>query len=274
MAEMRRKSESERSRRIRRARLRGGALLVALLAAGLLIVQTQSSLTPAVEAQVSKAVAKVRHEDGIPLKDLVTGRAMAVGSSVAMGWDDKVGGGYLKRAFVSYSGFTGHPYTLVNKAQEGDVAAQVDGQYHLWVQAYRPQIVVISWGALDDIHAKTPLPTFRATVAHQIALALSDHEVVLIVTPPVTKASYTEDLKSEPLYLDSEMDVARAFHNPNVYVFDVFDQMKQYLTAHHQTYVPYMADGWHPNTLGHALGGQLMFDDMKAAFGKGPIAFK
>jgi len=154
------------------------------------------------------------------------------------------------------------------------VAAQVDGQYHLWLQAYRPQIVVISWGALDDIHAKTPLPTFRATVAHQIALALSDHEVVLIVTPPVTKASYTEDLKSEPLYLDSEMDVARAFHNPNVYVFDVFDQMKQYLTAHHQTYVPYMADGWHPNTLGHALGGQLMFDDMKAAFGKGPIAFK
>jgi acyl-CoA thioesterase-1 len=99
-------------------------------------------------------------------------------------------------------------------------------------------------------------------------MALDRHAVVLIVTPPVTKASYTQYRTVEPLYLNNEMQVARSFHSPNVFVFDVFDQMKAYLVAHHQTYVPYMADGWHPNTRGHALAGRLLDQDLLREFGQ------
>lgn len=274
-------------RRRKRVRRRVGALLVvALIAGGVLAAQTLPGGNDQASASTSaKATAHAapRHKKvgTAPLPkaefapdQIVMGRAMAVGSSVAKGWDDKVGGGYLQRGIVGYTAYSHHTYTLVNRAVAGDTAEKVDGQFHVWLATFKPQIVVISWGALDDANARTPLPLFRATVHHQISLALANHEVVFVVTPPVTKASYTQYPTIEPEYLDAEMQVARSFHSPNVYVFDVFDQMKAYLVAHHQTYVPYMADGWHPNTAGHALAGALWIGDLERTFGKGGIDFK
>lgn len=275
-------------RKRKRARRTVGALLVLALAGGGLIAahtdasaaQQGGAVPLAAHAQKARATARAKAMTAsmpkaqFPLSQVVVGRAMAVGSSVAEGWDDKVGGGYLKRGIVGYSHYSGHLYTLFNHSVAGDTAEKVDGQYHVWLASLKPQIVVISWGGLDDANAKTPLAVFRATVHHQIALALANHEVVFIVTPPVTKASYTQYPTIEPMYLNAEMQVARAFHSPNVYVFDVFDQMKAYLVAHHQTYVPYMADGWHPNTAGHALAGALFLTDLQRAFGKGGIMFK
>ncbi len=200
--------------------------------------------------------------------------AMTLGSSVAMGWDDKVGGGYLRRGFRAAAAQSGNHYVVVSRAQAGDWAGKImPGDYTDWLNTVKPQIVVISWGILDDAHHKTPVSSFRATIHEQIQMALARHMVVFIVTPPVTRASYTQYKTIEPMYLNNEVQVARSFHSPNVYVFDVFDQMKGYIRVHHQTYVPYMADGWHPNTAGHALAGGLLAGDIMRQFGKTPVHF-
>ncbi|MCY0876520.1 MAG: SGNH/GDSL hydrolase family protein [Firmicutes bacterium] len=264
-------------RRKRNQRRVAAVLVLAILAGGVIAAHTTASAdqhrtTSTHERAVVEKVALPKAE--FAPSQIVRGRVMDVGSSVAEGWDDKVGGGYLKRGVVGYSAYSAHDYTLVNHAVAGDTAEKIDGEYHVWLKTLKPQVVVLSWGALDDANAKTPLPVFRATVEHQVALALANHEVVFIVTPPVTRASYTQYPTIEPMYLNAEMQVARSFHSPNVYVFNVFDQMKAYLVAHHQTYVPYMADGWHPNTAGHALAGGLFLDDLQKAFGKSGIAFK
>lgn len=250
-----------RTKRNRLVRRTGLALLVLTLAFG--IAEASGTLASAIGITKSSPRQSVQK--------LVAGRVMTIGSSVAQGWADKVGGGYLKRAFVSYSAYSKHMYTVVSRAVPGDGATQINGKYHLWLADVKPQIVVMSWGGLDDAHDKTPLDVFRATIHHQIALALQNHEIIMVVTPPVTRASYTEYPTIEPMYLDAEMAVARSFHSSDVFVFDVFDQMKEYIVQHHTTYIPYMADGWHPNTLGHELAGELLFNDMKAAFAKGPI---
>jgi acyl-CoA thioesterase-1 len=200
-------------------------------------------------------------------------RVMTLGSSVAEGWDDKIGGGYLKRTIVHMAKVTGYPYVLVNRAFAGNTSVQVMPQYVRWLRQVKPQIVIVSWGGLDDAHAKTPIPAFRHAVYEQIEMALHDHAVVWVVTPPVTRASYTEYKVQEPLYLDNEMAVAQGMKSPNVYVFDVFDQMKAYLVAHHQTYVPYMADGWHPNSAGDALAAKLLIADETKVFGLRKITF-
>lgn len=199
-------------------------------------------------------------------------RVMTVGSSVAEGWVDTEGG-YLARGFASFSAETDHAYVVVRRAQAGDTSTKIGAQYTSWLKTVHPQVVVISWGGLDDANAKTPMDLYKKAIHNQIALALAHHAVVIVVTPPVTRASYTQYRVQEPQYLDAEMAVARSFHSPNVVVCDVFDQMKEYLVAHHQTYQPYMADGWHPNSRGHILGGQLLLQDLLAHFGQNAILF-
>jgi len=228
------RERGKRKRRVRRMITWRVTVAMALLAAGLGMAVASG--------QVASALGLLHPKSATQLQ-LVTGRVMTIGSSVAEGWADKVGGGYLKRAIVGYSAYGGHPYTIISRAIAGDSAEKIDGKYHLWLTELRPQIVLMSWGGLDDASAKTPITDFRTTIHHQIELALQHHEVVFVVTPPITKASYTQYPTIEPMYLNNEMEVARAFHSPNVYVFDVFDQMKSYIAHHHQTYVPYMADG-------------------------------
>lgn len=188
---------------------------------------------------------------------------MTIGGSVAYGWDDtKQGGGYLARAFRSLSSAGGTRYSIANRAVIGANAIQMATRYPQWLNAVKPNVVVISWGGLNDAWPRTPLSRYQAEISREIALALQIHAVVLVVTPPVTRATYTRYVLQEPMYLQAETAVARSFHSPNVQVFDVFDQMKAYLRAHHQTYKPYMADGWHPNSAGHILAGRLLFQDL------------
>lgn len=204
------------------------------------------------------------------------GRAVNViifGSSVADGWVDPTGGGYIRRAFVNYQNASAIPYNVISDAVPGAPITLEEGMYQQWIDTQHPQVLVISWGTLDDAHAKTPFSVFDSQVRQQIAMGLAAHAVVLVVTPPVTKASYTTYQVQEPAYLAHELAVAESFHSPNVYVFNVFDQMKQYLDAHNQTYLPYMANSWHPNRHGHKLAGQLLFQDMLVQFGLSGIPF-
>jgi len=196
-------------------------------------------------------------------------RVLAIGSSVAEGWADKQGGGYLARAFQSLSKQDGTSFNFVNKSVAGDGVLQVKKSYPMWLAQVHPNIVVISWGALDDLYDKTPIPVFQAEIRMEITDALREHAVVYVVTPPVTRASYTDYRTQESAMLAAEMTTALALRSPNVYVFDVFNQMKKNLVQHHQTYAPYMADGWHPNTLGHELAGQILFADVQKQYASG-----
>ncbi|MCY0875040.1 MAG: SGNH/GDSL hydrolase family protein [Firmicutes bacterium] len=193
-------------------------------------------------------------------------RVLVLGSSVADGWKDDQGGGYLRRAFGALAQSEHRKLVLLNHAVPGRGAWALSPYITSWIQSAHANAVVIAWGGLDDAYARTPIPLFSSFIRQEIQTALAAHDIVMVITPPVSRASYTQFRVAQPLYLNSEMQVARSFHSPHVFVFDVFDTMKTYLQMHHQSYVPYMADGWHPNVLGHRLAGQLLLSDLVRQF--------
>lgn len=186
---------------------------------------------------------------------------MLIGGSVALGWDDQTGGGYLMRAFKEYSTTSKQNLDVVNASVEGDGPGLYASQYNDVLKRIHPNVLVISWGILDDISHKTSISTFGADMKTEISTALANHITVFIVTPPVTTASYTSYQTLEPAYLAEEIAVAKSFKSSNIHVFNLFTQMKQYLSSHHLAYNACMADNWHPNTAGHALAGELLGQD-------------
>lgn len=237
-----------------------------------LLVSVGGVITPSAHASVDPLVHSTHKglsSEPFNPQDL---RVMIVGSSVADGWRDRHGG-YLKRTFDALSRIDHIRYDLIDKAIPGLGASILNSQYPGWLEQENPQVVVIAWGVLDDLQEHTPLPAFAGMIHEEIELALAEHAVVIVVTTPVSKASYTEYRNQQALYLNIEMQVAQSFHSPNVYTFDVFDEMKAYLASHGLTYAPFMADGWHPNTRGHALASHLLIHDMVSLFGRRPIHY-
>ncbi|KYP80505.1 SGNH/GDSL hydrolase family protein [Ferroacidibacillus organovorans] len=188
-------------------------------------------------------------------------RVMIVGSSVADGWKD-TGGGYLWRTFDRLHHSFSLPIDWINRAVPGAPATSLQSQYTGWLDSARPQVVVLAWGGLDDAHAGTPVPLFASLIHNQIADALRRGSAVFMVTTPISRASYTQYPVLQQAYMTAEVNVAKSFASPRVFVFNVFDQMKQYLLIHHLTYVPFMADGWHPNTAGHKLAASILLRDI------------
>ncbi|WP_367306851.1 SGNH/GDSL hydrolase family protein [Alicyclobacillus acidocaldarius] len=189
--------------------------------------------------------------------------AMGVGGSVAHGWDDKTGGGYLVRAFQELTKTGPISFQFINKSIEGYGPTQMAAKYAEFLSEIHPQVVVISWGMLDDIANKTPIAAFEQAVQSEIRQALAAHADVVVVTPPPTGASYGHDQASESQLVADEIRVAKQFKTPDVIVVDLFNQMKRYLAAHHQSIQMYSADDWHPNTLGHELAGSLLAQDLQ-----------
>jgi hypothetical protein len=150
---------------------------------------------------------------------------------------------------------------------------QHPGQFEAFMKKDKPQIVVFSWGLLNDISSrhKVSVDTFGNAVKKQIAEALAAHTVVLIVTPPVTEESATNDHIKIETYINKLFSVADSFRNPNVINIDVYHQMERYMNAHHQTYKAYYGNSWHPNRAGHILAGELLANDLIQKFGQGPI---
>lgn len=202
---------------------------------------------------------------------------MAIGGSVAHGWVDTTGPGYLARAFQELSSRTKTSYRYLDRTIVGangqQLATLYKGRYLEWLKILQPNIVVISWGLLNDALPNIPMDTFDFYIRQEITEALSNHATVLMVTPPITRASYTQFKKQEPLYVHQEISVAESFYNPNVVVCDVYDQMRSYLVSHHQSYTQYMGDGWHPNSAGHILAGHLLYQDLIHQFGTNPITY-
>ncbi len=202
---------------------------------------------------------------------------LAIGGSVAHGWKDTTGPGYLARAFLELSSHSNTSYHYIDRTIVGangvQLATLYKNHYLEWLHAFAPKVVIISWGLLNDALPKTPISTFDFHIRQEIAEALSVHAVVLMVTPPVTKASYTQFKVQEPRYVLHEIQVAKSFNSPNVVVCDVYDQMRSYIVAHKQSYKMYMGDGWHPNSAGHILAGHLLYKDIIAHYGNKAISY-
>jgi acyl-CoA thioesterase I len=202
-------------------------------------------------------------------------RVMSIGGSVAHGWKDTYGPGYLKRAFDALSeemnlNFEYFDKTIVG-ANSTQLASLYKGKYQQWLRSIQPHIVVISWGLLNDAKDNVPLESFERKLQHEINVALNKGAQVFVVTPPVTKATYTQYQVQEKQYVNSEIKVVKSYRNENVFIFDVFHQMKSYIRKHHQTYVQYEGDGWHPNTPGHELAGQILYQDILKRVRQGEI---
>ncbi|MDQ0190106.1 SGNH/GDSL hydrolase family protein [Alicyclobacillus cycloheptanicus] len=230
------------------------------------------------QSPASTAVTLAQHTDPKGLASSLSTETVDVfGGSMAHGWADPHDDSYLKRAFAARQQSTNTNYHIVDRTVDGGQAdyfeTEKPGLYESDLKTDKPQIVVLSWGLLNDMHAKSSLAVFDSAIHDQIAKALAVHAVVLLVTPPVTEASQKGDHPMQEVYIAHEIADAQAFHSKNVYVFDVYHQMEAYLKAHHQTWQNYYGDSWHPDAAGHALAGALLANDLVTAFGSGPIRF-
>jgi acyl-CoA thioesterase I len=220
---------------------------------------------------IAQAVSNL-HTPQVPVQNVE--RVMVIGSSIAKGWNDPSGGGFLPRAFASFSEGKSTRYEVDMRAVAGETVTKVGPSYVKWLKTDRPQIVALAWGALDDLHNKTPIKIFKEQIAWEIREALAAHAVVFVITPPITPASFTQYKTEEPRLVNEEIAAAKSIHSPNVYVFDVFNEMISYLKEHGESYIPYMNDGWHPNTAGHKLAGELLYQDLNRTFGNRDVVYK
>lgn len=200
---------------------------------------------------------------------------MVVGGSMAHGWKDPHNDSYLKRAFQSLSQTTNTQYTYVDDTVIGGTAVKLGAsKFDAELQKAHAQVVVLSWGLLNDVSDKTPMATFQQAIHDEIATALKAHAVVLMVTPPVVEATATVNATAVANYISGEFQVANSFHNPNIDLFNLNAQMATYMEAHGQTWKTYYGDSWHPNQAGHQLAGHLLYNDIIQTLGQTPIQYK
>ncbi|WP_067618957.1 SGNH/GDSL hydrolase family protein [Alicyclobacillus acidiphilus] len=190
-------------------------------------------------------------------------RVMAIGGSIALGWDDnKQDGGYLTRTFRALSNAK-TTYQFTNEASEGKGPSYYLLRMNTLLTKDKPNLVVISFGLLNDLYDKHPISQLDAQIVDETKDALHAGAQVAIVTPPVVGASYVEFKTEQPIALRSEEKAVEALHNPNVHIVDLFSQMKAYLADHDLTWETYAADGWHPNEAGHELAATLLEADLR-----------
>ncbi len=197
---------------------------------------------------------------------------LIIGGSAAFGWRDITGQGFVVRGLRGWSRV---PLRFENRAVPGATVKNpiITKNYYAWLTTYHPTIVALQWGLLNDLRVGTPWPKVIETIQQEILQALSQNAVVFIITPPATRPTYTIDQQSEPRLAEAEIAMAKALNSPNVYVLNVLQRMKDWLTAHHQTYVPYMAGLWDPNTKGHILAGHLLTEALHQQLPGGSVSF-
>jgi hypothetical protein len=205
---------------------------------------------------------------------LTTEKVMVVGGSMAHGWKDPNNDGYIKRAFQALNNATNTNYVYDDRTQPGASPTWAEGKFQSWLDSDHPQIVVISWGLLNDVYAKTPMDEFSQAIQDEIQESLAANAVVVFVTSPVTKATATYNHGPVERYIHTEEAIADSFHSPNVYFIDLNQDMTTYLKAHGQTWQNYYGDSWHPDSAGHELAGELLFDDWIQTFGTGPVTWQ
>ncbi len=197
---------------------------------------------------------------------------LIIGGSAAFGWHDVTGQGFVVRGLRGWSQV---PLRFENRAVPGATVKNpiITQNYYTWLKTYHPTIVALQWGLLNDLRVGTPWTKVLGTIREEILQALSQNAVVFIITPPATRPTYTINQQSEPRLAEAEIAMAQSLDSPNVYVLNVLQRMKAWLKAHHQTYVPYMAGLWDPNTKGHILAGRLLTEALQKKLPGGTSTF-
>lgn len=201
-------------------------------------------------------------------------RVLIIGGSAAYGWRDKTGQGYIERAIRAWSAFPGG-VSFQNEAIPGATVnnPKVANQYDRWLSPDPPAIVVLGWGILDDMRAGTPWAIVLAEIRNQTLDALAAGAVVFFVTPPATKPTYTIYQGSENDLVGALVRSEEAIGSPDLYVFNVLGDEERWLRDHHQSYAPYMANFWDPNTAGHVLAGHLLAEEIETVLPKGTVQY-
>jgi hypothetical protein len=159
------------------------------------------------------------------LSTLINEKVDVFGGSAAYGFFDPERDSYLQRAFSARAGATNVNYQYINHTVVGGTAfvmeKQHPGQFEAHMKKDKPQVVVFSWGLLNDISSrhKVSVDTFGNAVKTQIAEALAAHAVVLIVTPPVTEESATHDHTKIETYINKLFSVAELLANDLIQKF-------------------------------------------------------
>lgn len=209
------------------------------------------------------------------VKKKIVSTVLIIGSSIAAGWGDDNHGGYLIRALADFAHRSNQSFHILNWAIPGVTTTDLALHFQAMINKSHPNIVILSWGGLDDAAARTPVAKFIKHVKNEVKVSQDARAVVLIVTPPVTPATYGNGLKDLPhRYFQAQIQTFRDQSSRNVYVFDVFDQMMQYIRNHHLVESKLAADGWHPNPKGHAIAAKLLFNDMIQQFKRNFIVYK
>lgn len=203
----------------------------------------------------------ITNKPRIPLGHL---KVMGIGGSIAKGDRATNEYGYLQRTFHHFDD------TYFNKAIYGanstQLATMYKGKYTSWLSQTHPQVVVISWGLLNDAIPDTPLSQFNDYLHLEIKQALAIHAMVFVVTPPVTEVSYSLYAKQETMYAQDEIKFVKKMNNSHVYAFDLFSQMKNYVASHHVNIKEFSGDAHHPNDKGYQLAANFLIADLNRYF--------
>lgn len=237
---------------------------MAVVAAGAVAVLGQDTVSLAAAPPITSR--SPAYSQGAP-------NVLIIGGSAAFGWAARHNIGYIVRGLHAWER---RPLIIQNRAVPGATVNNpvIQSHYGDYLRQYAPRLVILAWGFLNDLRVGTPWPHILAVIRRETLEALADRAVVWIVTPPATRATYTIDRKTQPVLVAREIAAARALHNPNVYVMNVLSREEVWLARHHQTYVPYMADPWDPNTAGHRLAGRLLAGELKRALPRGTVSYR
>ncbi|MDQ0189621.1 SGNH/GDSL hydrolase family protein [Alicyclobacillus cycloheptanicus] len=239
--------------------------LAAILAAGMTTACGSTGSTPkdspSTTVHQTASPASKPKPTTINLASLKNQTIIAVGGSAASGWGDSVKHyGYLGRGMNDLEKQSGVDFTFSNQSVGGWGPVQMQQRFPTLLKQYKPKVVIIAWGLLDDEAKHTPLPKLKAVIQQEISESLAAGADVWIVTPPTTGSTYGVHSNVQQEYVSTEIAAGQSFHSSRVIVFDLLTVMKAYLKSHNIDIKSLEYDSWHPNTAGHTLAGQLMAD--------------
>ena len=198
-----------------------------------------------------------------------------IGGSAADGWLDRTHEGYVVRGLQDYARAEHVQADIVNRAIPGArvVNPLVRRGLAQWVHQAGPHaVVVIAWGMLNDLKRHTPTKAVLAALAQQIRIVLAQDDVVLIVTPPATWATYHEFPLAEPRLVTEELALAQSFNAPNLYIDNVFRLERSFLSHQRLPIASVTRGPFHPNTRGAEVAGRLLAETLQHLWRHPPTA--
>ena len=242
---------------VRRRGALSGAITLAVLLAAVAFLLRMGAPRP------------TRAADGPPTRILV------IGGSAARGWRATKNIGYLDQAFQAYGERAGVRYRLSNRAIPGAGVRNpaVKRHYTRWLKLMGRGIVALAWGTLNDLRFGTPPLVVGREIRRECQEALHAGDIVLMITPIPTRASYTVFRTAQPRVVASELSAVEAVHDPDVHVLNLFSAMQAYLVCHHLTYRAVMHDNWDPGNRGHRIAALVLTDLLTREFGGRPITY-